>query len=160
MYTMRRKHIILWRIFFAYLKLVICCTGVQHILVWLSLPSCAVCLGDVETCKTQQGPGPQLVCLGEAFKVRTAEHGEQVVRNSPTQYWLDISEQSFRPRIIFSLMWQKYLKHVQTHTHLTTKGRTLSRSFTSCHRCGMKRKYIFQKFRPDRHCTLTFWMLN
>lgn len=54
--------------------------------------------------------------FGEAFKVRTAEHREQVVSNSPTQYWLDISEQSFRLRIIFSLMWQKSLKHIDSHT--------------------------------------------
>lgn len=97
--------------------------------------------------------------FGEAFKVRTAEHGEQVVIPQ-TQYCSDISEQSFTPRIIFSLMWQKYLKHIQTHTHLTTKGRMLSRSFTYCHLCSMKRKYVFQKFRPERHCTLTFRMFN
>ena len=54
--------------FFARLKLVICCTGVQHTRVWVSLPSRAVCLGDMETCTTQHSPGPQLVRLRKQSK--------------------------------------------------------------------------------------------
>lgn len=103
-----------------HLKLVICCTGVQHVLVWVSLPSHAVCLGDVETCKTQQSPGPQLVCLGKHSKSGPLSAGI-----FPPRYWLDISE---------PVTW--------AHNHFQLKVATMSHKGIDSHIPNNKRKIV------------------
>lgn len=119
--------------FLCTLKLVICCTGVQHILAWVSLPSCAVCLEDVETCKIQHNPGPQLV-FEEAFKVGTTEHREQafsdfLVTRIQTWLLLDAAESIIQAQNPFQF---KVAKMLQTHTYLT-KSRLFSGSSISHH---------------------------
>lgn len=135
--TWRKHHIILWRFSFAHLKLVICCTGVQHILVWVSLPSCAVCLGDVETCKTQHSPGPQLVCLEKHSKPGPLSTGDKWSVISRLSTGLTSQNLSFTPEHLKLL---KFHMHIQTQTHLITK-RLSSRSSISRHLSNMKRNY-------------------